>query len=478
MTDDRTTALLEDARARPAWARLVRELLGVLPLQERAEELDEQHASYVERAPLPQPTLERQDDAPGYALDLPGLEVERDVAHEALTTALRTSEHRARLLAGQVAPKDYTPEDRRALASVLFEAARSDAHARQERQGGNEAQQLRLARHTARLAQHTRPAEAAPDVPPTFRPRAVDITQTQRVEINLVAAAIHRRYLVPGHLLGAASPAFQVARKIITMALRDVGGSDAPVGEAAQPKPHPVAQSLRENARQAYGDALQACEYLLLGDVDQARAYAERARAHRAHYLLASRELEKTTKRIATGRFFGGEIWSVRQYVQAEGEDRGKDRPFWQRYFRLVVLYAEDGCSLTIANGQALEGITGVDVGEDGWADLARWIEDNTDRQDGKRRGRRVDDTAHLVYRQRSEDDERLELRKSVRDQYPGLVRALECLRRAMYTPDVLVEEIPEGRPAPGFNVPEPDDDEGEEDLEGEDLVEDHERDL
>ena len=117
-----------------------------------------------------------------------------------------------------------------------------------------------------------------------------------------------------------------------------------------------------------------------------------------------------------------------------------------QHYTRLTIVYAADGHTVTVANAAELESLTGLKVGAGGWAALCRWIEDQSERMDGRKQGRRQDDDEHLIYR---DDRGTLCLRTGVSD---GLVLALECVAQSLVRSDVLPEEIGPGHPAAGVH--------------------------
>lgn len=273
------------------------------------------------------------------------------------------------------------------------------------------------------------PTPLAPDT----RTRLDRITHEARAEINLLAQSIHRRYFIPD------LPGLRVG------------------AQPAQPKRDERATLYRESYHGAYSDAMEACRQLNAGNVDSAEWYAQQALAHRANLKRATKALEAGSLAQSTGRYFHGELLSVRQYQQC---DDPKLKPaFTQWYVRLVFTWSEDGVTLLVANGAQLEGETGVEVGPDGWADLCGWVQAMTDIRDGKRQGRRVSDDRELVYAWQK-DDERYRLRRSIHREYPHLLRAMECLRRALHLDvDLQPGELPDDRPLPGYHEARPWDD-------------------
>jgi len=280
--------------------------------------------------------------------------------------------------------------------------------------------------------------------PPVTRTRLDRITHEARAEINLLAQSIHRRHFIPD------LPVLRVG------------------AQPAQPKWDERATLYRESYHGAYSDALEACRQLNAGNVDTASWYAEQALAHRANLKRATKALEAGSLAQNTGRFFHGELLSVRQYVRCD--DPKLNPAFTQWYVRLVFTWSEDGVTLLVANGAQLEGETGVEVGPDGWADLCGWVQAMTDIKDGKRQGRRVSDDRELIYAHR-EDRDAYELRRSIHRESPHLLRAMECLRRALHQDvDLQPGELPDNRPQPGYHEARPWDA-----VERDDTVDDHE---
>ncbi len=137
-------------------------------------------------------------------------------------------------------------------------------------------------------------------------------------------------------------------------------------------------------------------------------------------YVQANTELDRARRKHHTGRYFHGDVLSVRE----EHEDGGMT----QYYARLTIVFDKDGHSLVVANAAELESLTGTRAGLQAWTSLCRWIEDHSDRAGGRKQGRRQDDDEHLIYR---ESDDRLKLRDGL-TAYPNLLRAFECIRRAL----------------------------------------------
>ncbi|THF69600.1 hypothetical protein E7T06_11330 [Deinococcus sp. Arct2-2] len=98
------------------------------------------------------------------------------------------------------------------------------------------------------------------------------------------------------------------------------------------------------------------------GRVAKAQVMAAHALGHR----VASRQLDQQARQNV-GRDFRSEIFSVCESLDNAAE-RGS---FRQRSFRLILVWRGDGTRLIVANTRELEILTGMDVGEEGWNDLA-----------------------------------------------------------------------------------------------------------
>lgn len=277
-----------------------------------------------------------------------------------------------------------------------------------------------------------------PETPPLpTTPQALHrITQDARAEINWLAQSIHRRHFVEPK--------------------KHERPSDRPLEDLKRSQPNSSADagSIRENWLGSYSDAMQACKAMSRGAWEEAGHYALLALRKQSDYRRASIRLEQTVVRTSVGRFFNGELLSVRHYHPCD--DPRLNAAFEQWYVRLVLVWAEDGVSLTVANSAQLEAESGIEVGPDGWGDLVRWIHDLTETLDGKRRGRRMNDDRELIYLWR-EDEERFVLRRPIYARYPALPRAFEALRRAMHSLEELdPDELPDGRPPIGYHPPTP----------------------
>lgn len=333
-----------------------------------------------------------------------------------------------------VLPRDVGREERQAQFDDLMRVAEQEARERRAAQPG------RAGRPRAAPVPLPRPAAAAPMTPE-------QLTRAEREMVNVIARCIHLRYF-----LSDKDPADSEDRAI--RAAQKAGGllpASRPSGRAS-----PVHGQLQDANRAMYAAALEVCQCLTSGRDAQARALLERFKAARRDVLAAEAELQAQRPAIRTGRYFHGDILSVRQehvVLDDLGNFAGYDG-MTQFYTRLTVIHSGDGLHLDIANGPEIEARTSTLVGPHGWRDLCQWIQDQSDRAEGKRRGRRQDDDRHLIYR---EQDGALVLRDSIRRSYPGLVPALDAVRRALdpALSDVPDDEIPSDQPRRGYHPPQ-----------------------
>lgn len=376
-----TPAFLTDARSRPAWTRLVTALRG-------------------EMSPAQQ-----QD-----------------------------GEARARQLAGMVAPKGSEKAAKLDIARVLLEAAQAEAQTAAQPPGrGGRGQ-----------------PKAQPLAPPTIDTDVTRLDQEQRAMINTIAKCIHRRYFLSDRGVRDLSEAEREAAgvrgvlgQLIDLGLRDVGGAAVDSRSALKPSElHALAQ---DTLTRAYPLALEACQMLLSGKADHAFTLATQVQELRLTSLVAQRELDRTRAQRHTGRYFHGDVLSVRE----EHEDGGMT----QYYARLTIVYGEDGHSVVVANAAEIESLTGLRVGTQGWASLCRWIEDMSDRAGGRKQGRRQADDERMIYQ---EHDSYLELRPTL-SKYPNLLRAFSAIRTALFRNDFATEanrlEIPPDHPSAGYHA-------------------------
>lgn len=359
-------------------------------------------------------------------------------------TPPQTAEQRARQMAGML--KASIPEQERpAAVRVLLDAARMDAQAQEARQAQ---------RGGRGPVKHEKPREATS----TSDPARLD--QEQRAMINLIARSIHRRYFLSDRQIEARLTPLEreqakvhgVLRQIIGLGQKEVGSAD--VKEHSGGKGSELHGLLQDSLTAAYQKALEACQQLHAGNVQNAVTLAAQVQEHRATYLVADAELERHRRKLHTGRYFHGDILSVR-VEHVEHDDEGNFQAYLgmtQYYARVVFIYAEDGITLTVANAAELEALTGVRVGAQGWASLCRWVEDMSERAGGRKQGRRQDNDSHLIYQNR---DTYLELRPSLTS-FPDMPKALDCIRRALlvdlHLKDIQETEIPSTSPPAGFH--------------------------
>lgn len=385
--------LVQDARARPAWKR-------ILAL------LDQLHGA----------------DSSGQP-------------REALDDAVR---HRSAQLAGMISPRGASREEKAALAAQLRTYAELDAARRRAAVPGRTGKPLLK-------------AEPLP-APTVDAPEWLD--QQQRRMLNAVAKSIHLRYFISDR---DQRETVRVPRHV-RQAIRDAGRSEdrsIEQPDAKAPRGSELHRQAADTYREMVATALDVCQLLAAGKDREARALLEQQQRHRVTYALAQRQIEALRPQLHTGRFFHGDILSVRE-EHAEYDEDGTFvcyHGMTQYYTRLTVIYDQDGHSLTIANAQELESRTATRAGDDAWRDLCRWMEDMSERREGKRQGRRQDDDGTLIYR---DDDGHLRLRESVQQRYPRLVAALEVIRRSLEpaASDVEDAEIPGGEqhPARGYH--------------------------
>lgn len=386
--------LVQDARARPAWKR-------ILSL------LDELHEA--DRTGLPRGALDA-------------------AVH-----------HRSAQLAGMISPSTGDVAAKAALAQQLRTYAELDATRRRAAGPGRAGKPL------------SRP-DPLP-APTSDTPEWLD--QQQRRMLNAIAKSIHLRYFISDR---DRQRGVHVPRHV-RQAIREAGRSEDRSIEQPDVKA-PRASELHRQAADEYREmvatALEVCQLLAAGKGREANALLDQQQRHRIAYALAQRQIEALRPQMHTGRFFHGDILSVRD-EHAEYDEEGtfvRYHGMTQYYTRLTVIYDQDGYRVTVANAQELESRTATRAGEDAWRDLCRWIEDLSERREGKRQGRRQDDDDTLIYR---ENEGSLRLRESVQARYPRLPAALEVIRRSLEPAanDVLDSEVPgtERHPERGYHA-------------------------
>ncbi|KQR40771.1 hypothetical protein [Deinococcus sp. Leaf326] len=394
---------LVEARSRPTWGRWVQQLRTL-----RAHEA----------------ALEDERAQPGATVSHLQL-VEKEAAR-----LRQDADQRGRQLAASVAPIGATRPEKDALFQVLLGAATAEAAA------------ANLAGRDGRGPVQA-PVLAAPvrDLTPA------DVERGSRAMLNNVAKCVHRRYFLSDsdvlELTAAEREEAQIHRtlsRVIGLALADEGGTDAPLSDSR--KGNELQGQLHDSLVNAYPLSLEVCQLLAAGKVAQATALADEVQGLRATYVAVNAELERARPKHGTGRYFHGDVLSVREPLEGGG--------MVQYYARLIILYGPDGHSVLVANAAEIESLTGTRAGPQAWGSLCRWIEDMSDRAGGRKQGRRQDDDEFLIYR---ESEGRLKLRAELA-KYPNLVLALEAVRRALMLPhrlkDISESEIPEGHPGPG----------------------------
>ena len=345
--------------------------------------------------------------------------------------------HRAQQLAGMVLPKGSALAEAwkgTDAARVLLEAATSEAQSRVAgRAGRGQPRPQHLPVPTDDLAN-------------------LRLDQDQRAMVNNIARCIHRRYFLSDKELRDLSDAEREQAKIHGTLSTFIRKAQSEAGlvtvkDSSSGRGSALHSQLHDSLAQAYPLALEACQMLVAGKGEHAVTLALQVREHLLAHIAANTELDRARRKHHTGRYFHGDVLSVREEHEGGG--------MTQYYARLTIVYGEDGHSLIVANAAELESLTGTRVGAQAWTSLCQWIEDMSDRAGGKKPGRRQDDDTHLIYR---DHDDHLELRESIR-KYPNVLRAFECLRRALLMDerekDVLRSEIPEHHPLPGFHAPQ-----------------------
>ncbi|MFC4636970.1 hypothetical protein [Deinococcus hohokamensis] len=423
-----TPAWLDDARRRPSWARLVRQF--------------EAHGEAVVTQDLLDADLALPEYVPGKnqgrtqnpdRIKLLSEQLEQAQARDAL--AEPTARHRAQQILGVVTPKSLTRAQRGELLPLLVDAARADAveHARrQARRGGRGPVAPEAARHQPVATEEQELGR---------------LDQEQRAMVNNIAKCIHRRYFLSDKELRDLTDEDREAEKIqrtlgafIRQAQMDTGL--VPVKSSSGGRGSELHGHLHDSLAQAYPLALEACQMLVAGKDAHALTLALQVREKLLAHVAANTELARARRKHHTGRYFHGDVLSVRE--------QHEDGSMTQFYVRLTILYGEDGHSLVVANAAELEALTGTRAGPQAWTSLCRWVEDHSERAGGRKQGRRQDDDEHLIYRS---DRGSLPLRTGLSG-YPNLIWAFECLRRALYVEHIrggiCQSEIPAQHPPPG----------------------------
>lgn len=350
--------------------------------------------------------------------------------------ARQQAEDRARQIAGMITPKaerKFSGD----LVPALLDAARAD-----------------LAAAAARQAQRGGRGPVTPThLPvPTDDLAQLELDQDRRAMMNNIARAIHRRYFLSDAELRDLTEKEREQERVqglMSVFIRTAQGDAGlvPVEDSSKGKGSALHGQLHDSLAEAYPLALEACQMLVAGKDQHAMTLALDVRERLFAHVAANTELDRARRKHHTGRYFHGDVLSVRE--------EHEDGSITQYYARLTIVYAEDGHSLIVANAAELESLTGTRAGVQAWTSLCRWIEDHSDRAGGRKQGRRQDDDEHLLYR---DDRDTLVLRDSV-ERYPSILRAFECIRRALMMPerakDILRSEISDNHPAPGHHVPQ-----------------------
>lgn len=348
--------------------------------------------------------------------------------------ARQQAEDRARQIAGMVttrAQRKFSGD----LAARLLDAARADVAAAASKQGGR---------------------GGRGPVTPTHLPVPTDdlanlrLDQEQRAMVNNIAKCIHRRYFLSDTELRDLTEKEREQERVqglVSVFIRTAQGDAGlvPVKDSSKGKGSALHAQLHDSLAEAYPLALEACQMLVAGKQEHALTLALDVRQRLLAHVAANTELDRARRKHHTGRYFHGDVLSVRE--------EHEDGSMTQYYARVTIVYGEDGHSLVVANATELESLTGTRAGLQAWTSLCRWIEDMSDRAGGRKQGRRQDDDEHLIYRDHAEH---LELRTSM-TRYPNILRAFECLRRALLSDqmaaNVLPGEIPAGHPAAGLHL-------------------------
>ncbi|WP_104992704.1 hypothetical protein [Deinococcus sp. NW-56] len=404
--------------------------------------------SRVEPRPDPAPLIDEARRLPSWRKLVAEVE---EADHCAATsephacTLSQEAEQRARQLAGMVAPRHTPAAAKTDLARLLLEAARADVAAAALRAAGR--------------AGHVPPPPRHLPVP-TDELATLRLTQDQRAMVNRIALSLHRRYFLSDRELRALSEDDREQERVrgligtfIGRAQQDAGL--APVKDTGKGKGSELHAQAHDSLARAYPLALEACQALIAGKADHALTLALQVQELRLTHVAARRELDRARVKHHTGRYFHGDVLSVREEHVVLDEDGEFERyeGMTQYYVRLIVLYAPDGHSVLVANTAELESVTGTRVPPQAWASLCRWIEDLSERAGGRKQGRRHEDDGHLIYQ---DHDGHLELRPTL-ERYPDLLLAFEVLRRALTTTlqaqDITPPELGDA-PEPGFHAP------------------------
>lgn len=261
-----------------------------------------------------------------------------------------------------------------------------------------------------RRARRQRTAEPAPERPQyLLSVTAAHLSRLQRQEANLIAAAILEGDVIHDKRPDDLAP---------------------PRGPAAQPSRQPEVGEYEVAYREMHHNAMLCVRYSLSNSPSLAYHHAALADDARLRYETLTAELTQRRVDHWSGRYHDGDRYRVMLPVNEDQTIDLEEAEQWEAYaFDLVIVWAEDGCSLDVANGVEIEAASGVWVGNEGWSSLCHWLEHHDDRLNrGTQRGRQFEDHNDLIWRVRSEADG-YRLRTNIAESYPGIERALEAVR-------------------------------------------------
>ncbi|GAA3995329.1 hypothetical protein GCM10022631_01910 [Deinococcus rubellus] len=262
-----------------------------------------------------------------------------------------------------------------------------------------------------RRARRQRTAEPAPERPQSLLSvTAAHLSRLQRQEANLIAAAI-----LEGDVIHHKRPDDDLT---------------PPRGPAAQPSRAGDVGEYEVTYREMHYNAMLCVRYSLSNAPSLAYHHATLADDARLRYETLTAHLAAQRTDHWSGRYHDGDRYRVDLPVNEDQTIGLEDAERREAYtFELVIVWAEDGCSLDVANGVEIEAASGVWVGDEGWTSLCRWLEHHDDRLNrGTQRGRQFEDHGDLIWRVRSEGDG-YRLRTNIAESYPGIERALEAVR-------------------------------------------------
>ena len=260
-----------------------------------------------------------------------------------------------------------------------------------------------------RRARQQRTAEPAPERPQSpLSVTAAHLSWLQRQEANLIAAAI-----LEGNVIHDKRPDDDLA---------------PPRGPAAQPSRAGDVGEYEVAYREMHYNAMLCVRYTQSRSPSLAYHHAVLADDARLRYEALTAHLAAQRTDHWSGRYHDGDRYRVNLPVSEDDTIDLEDAEQWEAYtFELIIVWADDGCSLDVANGVEIEAASGVWVGDEGWSSLCRWLEHHDDRLTrGKQSGRQFEDHQHLIWQP---NGQHLRLRPVIGEKYPGLERAFEAVR-------------------------------------------------